>query len=90
MTDHRRGTSARTRILAWIMLVLTVAVFLIVASTARAELAGVRSHASTELEHEVAKFREFASKPDPTDGHPYASVRALMTSHLQNNLPEHT
>lgn len=90
MTDHRRGTSARTRILAWIMLVLTVAVFLIVASTARAELAGVRSHASTELEHEVTKFRDFAARPDPTDDRPYTSVRDLMTSHLQNNLPEHT
>lgn len=89
-TDRREGITARTRILAWIMLVLTVAVSIIVVTTARAELAGVRAHADAELEHEVAKFREFASKPDPTDGHPYASVRALMTSHLQNNLPEHT
>jgi two-component system OmpR family sensor kinase len=98
MTDHRRdhrrnrrrGISARTRILAWIMLVLTVAVFLIVATTARAELAGVRSHADDELKHEVTKFRDFAAKPDPADDRSYTSVRDLMTSHLQNNLPEHT
>ncbi|WP_208094692.1 sensor histidine kinase [Brevibacterium limosum] len=90
MTDRRRGTSARTRILAWIMLVLTVAVFIIVTSTARAELAGVRSHAGAELEHEVTKFRDFAARPDPADDRPYTSVRDLMTSHLQNNLPEHT
>jgi two-component system OmpR family sensor kinase len=89
-TEQDRGLTARTRILAWIMLVLTVAVFIIVFTTARAELAGVRTHADDELEHEVTKFREFAAKPDPATDRPYSSVRGLMTAHLQTNLPEHT
>ena len=86
-TEQDRGFTARTRILAWIMLVLTVAGFIIVFTTARAELAGVRTHADDELEHEVTKFREFAAKPDPATDRPYSSVRGLMTAHLQTNLP---
>lgn len=80
--------SARTRILAWIMLVLTIAVAVIVITTARAELARVKSRTDTELQHEVEKLRNAAAKPNPTNGRPYASVKALMTDHLQSNLPE--
>src|SRR5699024_8218074 len=87
-TDQRRGVTARTRILAWIMLVLTIAVFVIVLSTARAELSRVKVQADEELQHEADKFRNFASKPDPSDGRPYTSVQKLMTNHLQTNLPE--
>lgn len=87
-TDQRRGVTARTRILAWIMLVLTIAVFVIVLSTARAELSRVKVQANEELQHEADKFRNFASKPDPSDGRPYTSVQKLMTNHLQTNLPE--
>src|SRR5699024_8051645 len=84
-TDQRRGVTARTRILAWIMLVLTIAVFVIVLSTARAELSRVKVQANEELQHEADKFRNFASKPDPSDGRPYTSVQKLMTNHLQTN-----
>lgn len=90
MSEIRRGVTARTRILGWILLILTIAVSIIVVTTARAELSRVKVQAHTELQHEVEKFRDFASSPSSGDGGGFNSVQALMTSHLQNNLPEHT
>lgn len=90
MPEVRRGVTARTRILGWILLILTIAVSIIVITTSRAELSRVKVQAHTELQHEVEKFRDFASSPNPADGGGFSSVKALMTSHLQNNLPEHT
>ncbi|GAA1945624.1 ATP-binding protein [Brevibacterium antiquum] len=90
MSEVGRGVTARTRILGWILLILTIAVSIIVLTTARAELSRVKLQAHAELQHETEKFRDFASIPNPADGKPYSSVEALMTSHLQNNLPEHS
>ncbi|MPV48842.1 MULTISPECIES: cell wall metabolism sensor histidine kinase WalK [unclassified Pseudactinotalea] len=90
MTTSRRGVTARTRILAWILLIVTIAVSVIVVATARSVLAGVQSGANTELTHEAEKFRGFASRPDPATGREFTSVRELLTSHLQHNLPEHS
>lgn len=90
MSEARRGVTARTRILGWILLILTIAVSVIVITTARAELSRVKIQAHAELQHEVEKFRDFARTPNPSGGGPYDSVEALMTSHLQNNLPEHS
>ncbi|HCG54711.1 MULTISPECIES: HAMP domain-containing sensor histidine kinase [Brevibacterium] len=88
MPDTRRGVTARTRILGWILLILTIAVSIIVVTTARAELSRVKFQAHAELQHEVEKFRDFATRPDPANGKAYGSVEELLTSHLQYNLPE--
>ncbi len=89
-TERRRGATARTRILAWILLIVTIAVTVMVVATARSVVAAVYSAANAELGHEAEKFREFAGRPDPATGREFASVQALLTSHLQHNLPEHT
>src|SRR5699024_11687221 len=86
MTKRRRGATARTRILAWILLIVTIAVTVMVVATARSVVAAVYSAANAELGHEAEKLREFAGRPDPATGREFASVQALLTSHLQHNL----
>src|SRR5699024_9574047 len=90
MTTTRRRTtaSARTRILAWIMLLVTLAAVVIVGATARVMFARVEARANAELAHEADKFRDFAERPDPATGAPYPDVDELLTGHLQHNLPE--
>lgn len=88
MTTDRGPVTARARILGWILLVVTLTVTAIVVATGRAELARIESTANTELAHEAAKFREFATKPDPSTGGEFASVDALLTAFIQYNAPE--
>lgn len=80
--------TARTRILAWIMLIVTLAVLVMVMVTGRSMIIRVRSVANDEVAHEAQKFREFAARPDPETGEPFTSVEALLTSYLVHNLAE--
>lgn len=89
MAKGRSTISARTRILAWIMLIVTLAAVVIVGATARVMFVRVEARANVELAHEAEKFRDFASRPDPVTGAPYSTVEGLLTAHLQYNLPEH-
>ncbi|MGO3235992.1 MAG: sensor histidine kinase [Canibacter sp.] len=89
-TNRRRGLTARTRILGWILLIVTVAIVAIVVVTARSTFARVDAQMSAELSHEAEKFRTFATQSDPSTGREFFSVRELLTSHLQHNLPEQT
>ncbi|TQO22356.1 signal transduction histidine kinase [Paramicrobacterium agarici] len=89
-TDRRRGATARTRILAWILLIVTIAVVAIVAVTGRSLFSRADAQVAAELGHEAAKFRAFADKPDPSTGTEFFTVRELLTSHLQHNLAEDT
>ncbi|QPZ38888.1 sensor histidine kinase [Paramicrobacterium chengjingii] len=88
MTERRRGVTARTRILAWILLLVTIAVVAIVAVTGRSLFSRADAQVGAELSHEADKFRASASKPDPSTGTEFFTVRELLTSHLQHNLAE--
>ncbi len=88
MTEHRRGVTARTRILAWILLLVTIAIVAIVAVTGRSLFSRADAQVAAELSHEADKFRAFASKPDPRTGTEFFAVREVLTSHLQHNLAE--
>lgn len=80
--------TARTRILAWILLIVAVAVLVMVMVTGRSLINRVHSAARSEVIHEATKFREFADRPDPETGEPFTSVEALLTSYLVHNLAE--
>ncbi|MCW4456875.1 cell wall metabolism sensor histidine kinase WalK [Microbacterium sp. MPKO10] len=88
MTERRRGVTARTRILAWILLLVTIAIVAIVVVTGRSLFSRADSQVAAELAHEADKFRAFATKPDPSTGKEFFTVRELLTSHLQHNLAE--
>lgn len=89
-TERRHGLTARARILGWILLIVAVAIVAIVVITGRSAFTRVDAQMNAELVHETEKFRAFASKPDPSTGREFFTVRELLTSHLQHNLPEHT
>lgn len=80
--------TARARILAWILLMVTTAVLVMVMVTGRSLIRRVHSTARSEVVHEAQKFREFAERPDPGTGEPFTSVEALLTSFLVHNLAE--
>ncbi|NYI67657.1 sensor histidine kinase [Spelaeicoccus albus] len=87
MTE-RRGLSARARILAWIMLIVSVAAVAIVVLTGSALISRVNAATNTELGHEVAKFRAFAADPEPEARGDTSTVSGLLTSYLWHNLPD--
>lgn len=87
MTE-RRGLSARARILAWIMLIVTIAAVAIVVLTGSVLVSRVNSDTSTELSHEIAKFRTFAADPEPGARSDTSTVSGLLTSYLWHNLPD--
>ncbi|WP_211217885.1 sensor histidine kinase [Microbacterium luticocti] len=88
MTTERRGISARTRILGWILLLVAVAVAVIVLATGRALFARIDAAASAELGHEADKFRAFALGTDPATSRPFASVDELLAGYLAHSVPE--
>src|SRR5690625_3885892 len=88
MMTRRSAMSARARILAWIMVIVTIAAVVIVGATARVMFARVEARANMELTHEAEKFQDFALRPDPSTGKPYREVAELLNAHLQHNLPE--
>src|SRR5690625_3539715 len=84
----RPAVSARTRILAWIMLVVTLASVIIIAATVRLTIMRVEDRARQEVIHEAEKFRDFAERPNPATGEPYSGLEEILVGHLQYNLPE--
>lgn len=88
MTERRRGISARSRILIWIMVPVTVAVAILVGITGRVLWARIESAARAELAHEGEKFRDFASGLDPQTGERFGDVRQLLASFVSRNLAE--
>ncbi|MGB3373549.1 MAG: HAMP domain-containing sensor histidine kinase, partial [Microbacterium sp.] len=86
--ERRRGVTVRTRILAWTLLVVALALAAIVLSTGRVLLSRVQASAVTELEHEAAKLRAFAAGVDPATGRAFAGTRDLLTAYLAHNVPE--
>lgn len=87
-TEGGRTVTARVRILGWILLVAVIAITLVVVTSGAALFSRTHARANAELVHEVEKFREFASRPDPATGTVFTSVVDLLTGHLGSNIPE--
>jgi len=84
-----RITSTRTRVLAWFLLIVTIALTMNLVVIWR--LLDGRAHDAVhaELEHEVVKFREFAERAvDPATGAAFTDVNSMMTAYLAEAVPE--
>lgn len=88
MTERGRGISARSRILLWIMIPVTIAVAVLVGITGRVLSARADATARTELVHEGEKLREFAGGIDPATGRGFSDVRELLSGFVSRNLAE--
>ncbi|UNK72193.1 HAMP domain-containing sensor histidine kinase [Microbacterium sp. H1-D42] len=88
MTERRRGITVRTRILAWTLLVVALALGVIVLATGRVLMSRVEANAVTELEHEAEKLRAFATGVDPSTGNGFTDPQQLLTAYLSHNVPE--
>lgn len=86
--ERRRGVTVRTRILAWTLLVVAIALCAIILLTGQALLARIETDAATELEHEAVKLRLFAAGTDPANGAQFAGAEQLLTGYLAHNVPE--
>lgn len=87
MRERHRGLTARGHILWWMLLPVAVALAAVVLIAARVLFAQVDSDARRELSHESEKFRNFATRGDPVDNQPFASVDAVLASYLTHNTP---
>jgi signal transduction histidine kinase len=95
MTPRRRQharsvvVSARTRVLAWLLVVVGVAVLGSVLVSRQLLMADVDRQLNAELTHEASKFRAFAASDiDPETGARYTGVDQLLARYLERNLPE--
>lgn len=83
------ASSTRARVLGWFMLIVTLALGLNIVVVG--EYLHARAHATirTELEHEVAKFRQYAARnADPDTGAPFADVGEFLRSYLAESVPD--
>lgn len=82
------GLSARTRIIGWMMLLVTLALVAEFVIAARALTARAEVELDQELVHEGHKFRDFAARAfDPATGQPYQDVEALLAGYLAEAVP---
>lgn len=86
-TDHRQGISVRTRILAWILFVVGVALCVVVLITGRTYFTQIDATIAAEHAHEANKLRAFAAEPNDKTGKPFTSVREMLTDYLMHNAP---
>lgn len=81
--------SARTRVLGWFMLIVAIALGLNIVVVNQFLRNHVRSNADTELQHEIVKIREFASRGvDPTTGEKVKDPEQLVHSYLRDAVPD--
>lgn len=82
------GLSARTRIIGWMMLLVTLALVTEFVVAARALTARAEAELDQELVHEGDKFRDYAARSiDPSTGRPYQDVTALLAGYLAEAVP---
>ncbi|WP_144300626.1 sensor histidine kinase [Stackebrandtia nassauensis] len=90
MTDRGgAGFSARARILAWMLLLVTGALFVSVFATYEVLLSRLDVRLEDELGHEVDKFRGFTKGGlNPATGEAYTGVEQVLEVYLYRSLPE--
>jgi signal transduction histidine kinase len=88
-TDRGVGISARARIVGWMLLLVGVALTVAVALTWTILVNRMDGRLADELQHEAAKFRQFAKHPvDPRTSERPADVAAFLTAYLSQNVPD--
>jgi signal transduction histidine kinase len=82
------GLTARTRIIGWMLLVVTVALSAELIISTRVLTERAESDLSRELAHEGDKFRDYAERTaDPSTGQPYGDVSKLLADYLAQAVP---
>ncbi|MET4059325.1 two-component system OmpR family sensor kinase [Arthrobacter sp. UYP6] len=82
------GLSARTRIIGWMMLLVTLALATEFVIAARVLTERAEAEFNRELIHEGDKFRDFAERAvDPVTGESYRDVGALLADYLAEVVP---
>lgn len=82
--------SARSRIVAWFLLLVAAALVVSVLIVGQVLLARADGRAATEIVHEGSKLRAYAAQAgDPTSARGAASVDDLLTGFLREVLPDH-
>jgi two-component system OmpR family sensor kinase len=85
---HRAGLPARARIMAWLLLLLTVALSSVVVVTRNLLLADLDAAITAELVQESGEFDEFAAIGiDPATSRPFANAGDLLQTHLARQRP---
>ncbi len=87
-SPRRRGLPARVRIMAWLLLLLTVALLSVVLVTRDLLLADLDAEVTAELRQEDQEFRTFAEiGVNPESGLPFADAGELLATHLARQRP---
>ncbi|MGV1003669.1 MAG: sensor histidine kinase [Candidatus Nanopelagicales bacterium] len=87
--DSRWATSLRARIVAWVLLLLTLILLVTVVTTAGFLWVRADRRITTELLGDAAELRLYAEQGvDPGTGEPFDSPEALLSLHLQNTVPD--
>lgn len=82
------GLSARTRIIGWMMLAVTLALVAQCVIAARVLTERAEAEFDRELAHEGAKLRDYAGRAvDPATGLSYQDVGALLAAYLAEIVP---
>ncbi|WP_300008450.1 HAMP domain-containing sensor histidine kinase [Pseudonocardia sp.] len=86
--EHRLGLPARARIMAWLLLLLTVALVSVVLVTRNLLLADLDAEITAELQQESEEFTQFVDVGvNPETGLPFANAVELMKIHLERQRP---
>lgn len=88
-TTPRRGPTARTRIVAWFLLVVTSALAISLLIVGQVLLERAASRAAIEITHEGTKLRAYAAEVgDPLSPRAVQTADALLTGFLREVLPD--
>lgn len=84
----RRGLPARTRIMAWLLLLLTAALLSVVVVTRNLLLGNLDAEITADLVQESGEFDDFARiGVNPETGRPFADAGELLATHLERQRP---
>ncbi len=86
----RRGVTARTRIVGWLLLIAAVALAANLLVSTRVLLAQVDNRLDDELSHESSKFEEWVAREVGQGGAPFGDVGELLAAYLTSSLPDET
>ena len=86
---RRRGVTARTRIVGWLVLLAAIALAATLLISTRVLLSQVDDTIEAELAHEADKVRDWVVREvDPATDEPFSSVEVLLQRYLESTLPE--
>jgi len=83
-----RSPSARNRIVAWLVLLVLIALVVNQLVATRVLLTRVEADTATEIEHEYGKFRAFTERHVESSAAAITDVSQLLDAYLVSNVPE--